>query len=175
MFNRNKIIPSSSQKHLWSLKISGLVLGNLTMIVHIFKVLLIEAGGEEPLVAQVPAFANFMQGSSIDRKCGTQPEQMACRSLKNSVCPLPRGKVMGGTSTINGMIYIRGNKEDYNNWAQLGNPGWSYDEVLQYFKKSENNLNADVSLIYMLLFLFCHATLAKFLGLCMSKFTKNCP
>lgn len=50
----------------------------------------------------------------------------------------PRGKVMGGSSSLNAMIYIRGHREDYNEWARLGNAGWSYDDVLPYFKKSEN-------------------------------------
>jgi len=51
----------------------------------------------------------------------------------------PRGKVLGGSSSINAMCYIRGQREDYDHWAALGNPGWSWDEVLQYFKKSEHN------------------------------------
>ena len=51
----------------------------------------------------------------------------------------PRGKVLGGSSSINAMIYIRGQQEDYNHWASLGNPGWSWNEVLPYFKRSEDN------------------------------------
>ena len=51
----------------------------------------------------------------------------------------PRGKVMGGSSSVNAMVYTRGNKLDYDGWAALGNPGWSYQEVLPFFKRAENN------------------------------------
>lgn len=59
---------------------------------------------------------------------------------------------MGGSSSMNIMQYVRGNKEDFNTWAKLGNPGWSYEDVLPYFIKSENNKNPDVSAN---LILFC--------------------
>ena len=53
----------------------------------------------------------------------------------------PRGKVLGGSSAINGLLYVRGQKEDYDHWRQLGNEGWSYEDVLPFFKKAENQEN----------------------------------
>ncbi|XP_038217331.1 glucose dehydrogenase [FAD, quinone] [Zerene cesonia] len=104
-----------------------------------WRVLLLEAGFDEPTGTQVPSmFLNFI-GSSIDWGYHTEPEQAACLGEKERKCYWPRGKVLGGTSVMNGMMYIRGSRHDYDEWAAAGNEGWSYEEVLPYFMKSEDN------------------------------------
>ncbi|XP_055316805.1 glucose dehydrogenase [FAD, quinone]-like [Sitodiplosis mosellana] len=70
----------------------------------------------------------------------TEKHDKYCRSFKNG-CYWPRGRMVGGSHAINALIYFRGNREDFDNWARLGNPTWDYDSVLEYFKKTERNLN----------------------------------
>lgn len=103
------------------------------------KVLLIEAGGNENKVHQVPLACPFLQlfGVNWDRR--GEPSDRYCTGLVGNECRFPGGKVMGGSSTINAMLAMRGNRADYDSWAALGNEGWSYDEVLPYFKKLETN------------------------------------
>ena len=75
-----------------------------------------------------------MHNPSTDWCYKTEPDAgLAGRRLK-----WPRGKVLGGSSSINGLLYIRRQKEDYDGWRQMGNAGWSYDDILPYFKKGEN-------------------------------------
>ncbi|XP_051160358.1 glucose dehydrogenase [FAD, quinone]-like [Leptopilina boulardi] len=123
---------------------AGCVLANRLSEIHHWRILLLEAGIEEPKVADVPSFAGLLQGSNIDWMYRTQPEKKSCRSRISRGCNWARGKVMGGSSTLNYMIYIRGNSEDYDTWASLGNPGWSYKDVLYYFKKSEDNEDEEI-------------------------------
>ncbi len=100
-------------------------------------VCLLEAGGPDKsvlihapvgVVAMVPTKINNYAFETVP-----QPGLNGRRGYQ------PRGKTLGGSSSINAMLYVRGNKWDYDHWAELGNPGWSYDEVLPLFKRSENN------------------------------------
>ena len=100
------------------------------------RVLLLEAGGKDsfPMIHIPLGFAFLMKNQKVNWCYETEPEP----NMDNRKISWPRGKVLGGTSCINGMVYIRGQREDYDHWAQLGNKGWSYDEVLPYFKRSEH-------------------------------------
>ena len=101
------------------------------------RVCLLEAGGvdKDPLIHAPLGFAFFMPWSPINWRFDTVPQ----KHLNNRVCYQPRGRVLGGSSSINAMIYIRGTKADYDRWAASGATGWSYDDVLPYFKKAEDN------------------------------------
>ncbi|XP_041971498.1 glucose dehydrogenase [FAD, quinone]-like [Aricia agestis] len=104
-----------------------------------WKVLLIEAGGDEPTASSVPAFVTAYWGrNDTDWNYVTVPQEHACLS-SGGVCSWPRGKMLGGCSTINGMMYMRGNPADYDGWAVNGATGWSWFEVLPYFLRSEDN------------------------------------
>lgn len=105
-----------------------------------WRVLLLEAGQSENYLMDVPLLVNFLQGfNEINWGYKTEPSNSSCLAIENNQCTWPRGRVMGGSSVLNYMIYTRGNRRDYDEWAAMGNPGWSYDEVLPYFKKLENN------------------------------------
>ena len=100
------------------------------------KVLLLEAGpgDSHPMIHMPLGFAFLLK----DKKHNWCYETDAEPNLDDRKISWPRGKVLGGTSSINGMVYIRGQREDYDAWAELGNDGWSYDEVLPYFLRSEH-------------------------------------
>jgi choline dehydrogenase len=98
-------------------------------------VLLLEAGNPDtkPEI-HIPAQCLSLLGSEVDWSYFSEPEPY----LNNRKIFCPRGKVLGGSSSINIMVYMRGNPHDYDHWQSLGNPGWSYQDVLPYFKKSEH-------------------------------------
>src|SRR6187399_1643974 len=99
-------------------------------------VLLIEAGGADTSPwSRMPGAYPRLQDTHYDWGYRTVPQ----RHLHGRRIFHPRGKVVGGSSTINFMMYIRGNRGDYDLWRDLGNPGWGYDEILGYFVRMESN------------------------------------
>ena len=104
-----------------------------------YKVLLLEAGGEDKSFwIHVPmGYAKTFVDPKVNWRFESEPE----KELNGRTMYQPRGKVLGGTSSINGMIYMRGTGADYDHWRQLGNEGWDYESVLPYFRKAEDNEN----------------------------------
>lgn len=101
------------------------------------RVLLIEAGGPErrSIISMPAAWFEAMKRTDIGWGYMTEPEPFA----DDRRIPAPRGKLIGGCSSINGMMYSRGHPRDYDQWAQMGARGWRFEEILPYFRKSENN------------------------------------
>ena len=101
------------------------------------RVCLLEAGGadKDPLIHAPMGFAFMPPWSTVNWKFDTVPQ----KHLNNRTCFQPRGRVLGGSSSINAMIYIRGSAADYERWKAAGADGWGWDDVLPYFKKAENN------------------------------------
>ncbi|XP_069679692.1 glucose dehydrogenase [FAD, quinone]-like [Periplaneta americana] len=117
---------------------AGSVVASRLSEVNKWKILLLEAGGDPTPTSDIPILAINLQNTEIDWQYRTEPQQGMCQGLRDRRCNWPRGKVLGGSSVINYMMYIRGMKGDYDKWAQDGNYGWSFDEILPFFKKSED-------------------------------------
>jgi choline dehydrogenase len=116
---------------------AGCVLANRLSANPKTRVLLLEAGGSDNRFwLHVPVGYLYSMGNpAVDWCFKTQPEP----GLNGRALNYPRGKVLGGCSSINGMIYMRGQARDYDTWRQMGNPGWGWDDVLPYFRKSEDH------------------------------------
>src|ERR1700733_9353770 len=100
------------------------------------KVVLLEAGGADtnPWIHIPLGFGKNFADATVNWCYETEPDP----GIGGRKIFWPRGKVLGGSSSINGMVYIRGQKEDFDHWRQLGNTGWSFDECLPYFKRAEH-------------------------------------
>lgn len=115
---------------------SGCVLANRLSADGRYSVLLLEAGGRDvyPWIHVPIGYGKTMFHTGVNWAYYTEPEP----HLDGRRIYWPRGKVLGGSSAINGLIYIRGQAEDYDDWAARGNPGWAFRDVLPYFRRSEN-------------------------------------
>ena len=99
------------------------------------QVLLLEAGGETHPLSRVPiSFAKFINRPGVNWLYASEPQA----NTGGRAIPVPRGRMLGGSSAINGMVWVRGQRQDYDHWAQLGNRGWSWQDVLPIFKSMES-------------------------------------
>lgn len=116
---------------------AGAILANRLSENPNVHVLVIEAGDDmNKLETHIPAAASALLNTEVDWAYKIKKDGKSFLATEGFY---PRGKVVGGSSSINWMAYVRGNKEDFNYWSELGNEGWSYNNVLKYFKKTERN------------------------------------
>jgi len=114
---------------------AGCVLANRLSENGRHSVLLLEAGGEDrsPWIHIPLGYGKHFNDPRVNWLYESEPHP----ATGNRALPEPRGKVLGGSSSINGLVYVRGDHSDYDLWRQLGNPGWGFDDVLPYFRKAE--------------------------------------
>src|SRR5579864_7596036 len=114
---------------------AGCVLANRLSEDPAVRVVLIEAGGPDrhPYIHIPAGFMKLLDHPTITWRFRTEPDP----GTNGRAILYPRGRGLGGSSSINGLIYVRGQPEDYDHWAQLGNRGWSWDDCMPYFRMAE--------------------------------------
>ncbi|CAH2259727.1 glucose dehydrogenase [FAD, quinone]-like [Pararge aegeria] len=119
----------------------SLLASRLSYIYPSWSILLIEAGDDPGIDSEIPAFLFLNQNSNNDWFYKTQPDGQSCLGFRNTSCIWSKGKGMGGSSSINAMIYLRGHPEDFSYWANIGNYGWANDDLVKYFEEQEEFFN----------------------------------
>ncbi len=125
---------------------AGCVLANRLSADPKIRVLLLEAGGKDnhPFIHLPVGYMKTLNNPRFNWDFESAPED----NTDGRVLPIWRGKALGGSSSVNGMVYVRGQARDYDGWAQMGNRGWSWDDVLPYFVKSENREGATAEMTW---------------------------
>ena len=119
---------------------AGAVLANRLSADEKCRVLLLEAGGKTHPWSRFPiSYALFLERAGVNWLYESEPDPGA----NGRSVPVPRGRMLGGSSAINGLVFVRGQAQDYDHWAQLGNRGWSYADVLPVFKDMESYVGGD--------------------------------
>ncbi|XP_067129277.1 glucose dehydrogenase [FAD, quinone]-like [Centruroides vittatus] len=124
---------------------AGSVLANRLSAHPEFRVLLLEAGQRSNLLSEPPSLYIFLQGTPYDWNDTVSFPRYNDFGVGDEPSRLPQGKALGGGSIINSMLYVRGNRKDYDNWEQKGAYGWSWKDVFPFFIKSENNRNPEIA------------------------------
>ncbi|KAH8276464.1 hypothetical protein KR044_009814 [Drosophila immigrans] len=101
-----------------------------------WRVLVLEAGGDPPVESEIPGLFFGLQHTDFMYNYFTEPSAHSCQGMKGGRCYWPRGRMIGGSGGVNAMLYLRGNRRDFDTWAAMGNEGWSYDEILPYYERS---------------------------------------
>src|SRR5437773_1987772 len=123
---------------------AGCVLANRLSADGRYRVLLLEAGGKDRHIwIHIPlGYGKLFTNPKVNWLYTSEPEA----ELNNRRIIQPRGKVLGGSSSINGLLYIRGQPADFDHWRQLGNAGWSFEDVLPYFRRAEDQARGEDAL-----------------------------
>lgn len=118
---------------------AGSVVASRLSEVESVTVLVLEAGPSPPLITEVPVISRSFRNSDLDWQYFTEPQKYTARLQINKQIPWPGGKAIGGSSTINSNLYIRGSYENYDNWEAEGAVGWNAKDTFWYFIKAEDN------------------------------------
>ncbi|CAH0553369.1 unnamed protein product [Brassicogethes aeneus] len=119
---------------------TGSVIANRLSEKKCWKILLLEAGGYPSRFTDMPVNSIRSRLTKYNWGYLSEPQKYSCLGSRNEQCMYARGQGLGGTTLINGLVYSRGHPLDFDRWAAMGNPGWSYKDVLPLFKKSEGLL-----------------------------------